>query len=102
MTSVVWIIKVDKKMDAIVEKLVKELGYTSKAEFVREAVREAIIRKHIGLLGLYSMDKLQSSRGDPIKALEKLSSLGIDKAIVEKELKTGKSDIEKLVTEISG
>jgi len=90
---------VDKKMDAIVEKLVRELGYTSKAEFIREAVREAIIRKYIGLLGLFSMDRLQSSKGDPMKALEKLSRLGIDRSIIEKELEMGKKDVEKLITE---
>ncbi|MHA1617350.1 MAG: ribbon-helix-helix domain-containing protein [Candidatus Njordarchaeales archaeon] len=99
MTTTVWTIKVDKKMDAIVEKLVRELGYTSKAEFIREAVREAIIRKYIGLLGLFSMDRLQSSKGDPMKALEKLSRLGIDRSIIEKELEMGKKDVEKLITE---
>jgi len=99
MSSVVWTIKVDKKVDKIVEKIVKELGYTSKAEFIREAVREAILRKHIGLLGLYSMDKLSISREDPLEALRKLSSLGIKKELVEEAIRAGKEDVEELITE---
>lgn len=91
--------KVDKKIDEMVERIVRELGYTSKAEFIREAVREALLRKNIGLLGLYSMDKLATTKGDPIEALKRLSNLGIRKEIVEEELEKGREDVERLVTE---
>ncbi len=86
MPSVVWTIKVNKEMDKLVDELVRKLGYTSKAEFIREAVRDAILRKNIGLLGLFSMDKFQSVKDNPIKALERLANLRVDKKIVEEEL----------------
>ena len=97
MESIIWTIKVSKEIDRMVSDIVKLLGYTSKAEFVREAVRDAIIRKYIGLLGLYSMDKLSSIEGDPLKALEELSSLGIEEKIMREEIKIGRREIEKLI-----
>lgn len=95
--SKVWTIKVSRALDKLVEELVRELGYTGKAEFVREAVREAILRKNIGLLGLYSMDKLSDEKGDPFKALKKLLRFKVSKEIVENEIKEGRKEIEKLI-----
>ena len=95
--STVWTIKVSKKLDSLVENIVKLLGYTSKAEFIREAVREALLRKNTGLLGLHSMDKLCISKGDPKKALEELSSLAVPKEVILRELEEGRKEIEDFI-----
>ncbi|MHA1594096.1 MAG: ribbon-helix-helix domain-containing protein [Candidatus Baldrarchaeia archaeon] len=95
--SVVWTIKVSKDLDRLVSELVKELGYTGKAEFIREAVRDAILRKNIGLLGLYTMDVLSNERGDPFDALKRLLELKVPKEVVEKALREGREELEKLL-----
>ena len=95
--STVWTIKVSRNLDKLVEELVKALGYTGKAEFVREAVREAILRKNIGLLGLHSMDKLSKERGDPFETLKQMLELKVPREIVKEELEKGREEVEKLI-----
>jgi len=50
--SVLWTIKVDKAFDNAVQKTLSLLGYKSKAELTREAIREFLIRRKLfSLLG---------------------------------------------------
>ncbi len=50
--DVVWTIKVDKKIDDAVQVVLHQLGYKSKAELTREAIREFLIRRKLfSLLG---------------------------------------------------
>ncbi len=50
--DVIWTLKINKKMDEAVQKVLSQLGYKSKAEFTREAIREFLIRRKLySLLG---------------------------------------------------
>ena len=40
--DIVWTVKVDKNLNAAVQEAVSILGFTSKAELSREAVREIL------------------------------------------------------------
>lgn len=48
--DVIWTLKVDRKMDAAVQTALQPLGYKSKAELTREAIREFFIRRKLFLL----------------------------------------------------
>ncbi len=50
--DVTWTLKVDKKLDEAVQQVLIQLGYKSKTEFTREAIREFLIRRKLfSLLG---------------------------------------------------
>jgi hypothetical protein len=50
--DIIWTIKINKRMDEAVQKVLYQLGYKSKAEFTREAIREFLIRRKLfSLLG---------------------------------------------------
>lgn len=50
--DIIWTIKITKSMDETVQKVFRQLGYKSKAEFTREAIREFLIRRKLfSLLG---------------------------------------------------
>lgn len=50
--DVTWTLKVDKKLDQAVQQVLIQLGYKSKAELTREAIREFLIRRKLfSLLG---------------------------------------------------
>ncbi len=88
-------IKDNSVIDRLVEELRKKLGYTSKAEFVREAV----LRKNIGILGLHSMDMFskRETGGDAVQAVKWLASQGFREADVKEELLKARGEIEKML-----
>ena len=50
-----WNIPVTKTFNELVEKAVKEIGYVSKSEFVRDSVRKMLV--NLGFLGLKKKKK---------------------------------------------
>ncbi|RLG49712.1 MAG: hypothetical protein DRO00_09675 [Thermoproteota archaeon] len=99
--SRIWTVKVPKELDELVSKMIKLLGYTSKAEFVREAVRDSILRKEIWILGLQAMDELSNEKGDALSALERMLSKKVPKKLVEEELAAARDEVEELIRRVS-
>ena len=95
--SITWTLKVDKNMDSAIQEAVKQLGYFSKAELTREAIREFLIRhKLYNLLG-EEPRILTSQQVNPDTAIERILFLFKDiplKAIRE-EVEKARSEVEK-------
>jgi len=94
--DVVWTVKVDKKMDAAVQATIAMLGFTSKAELTREAVREYLIRhKLFSLLGGEPSGPIAKQDMPPEVALHELSLIlkKLPKKILEEEISTAEEDV---------
>ncbi|MFX1254331.1 MAG: ribbon-helix-helix domain-containing protein [Promethearchaeota archaeon] len=89
-----WTIKVDKVLDALAEQLVRELGYTSKAELVREAVREKILQIGLTKLNLQTLDRHAASRLGFEESLEILSKLSVADEDLRKIIKSARDEME--------
>jgi len=95
--DVLWTIKVGKKLDAAVQKSLNLLGYKSKAELVREAIREFLIhRKLFALLGGEPSIPL-SPQLSPEDALSRLVSLLKDilPEIIAQEVETAREEVAR-------
>ncbi|MFW9916195.1 MAG: ribbon-helix-helix domain-containing protein [Candidatus Thorarchaeota archaeon] len=95
--TVVWTIKVDKKIDDTVQHLLKQLGYKSKAELTREAIREFLIRRKLfSLLGGEPMPPI-TPRYAATDALNILIAQlqGISEADLEQEVREARSEVAK-------
>ena len=95
--DILWTIKVDKAFDDVVQKTVNVLGYKSKAELAREAIREFLIRhKLYSLLGGEPVMPV-SSKKTPREALEriqeKLGSIPIE--IIDAEVGAARDEVAK-------
>ena len=102
--STTWTIRADKRLDRLVNENVRLLGYTSKAELVREAVREFVLKKNAGRMGLYTLDKYRKEAEyiDPKEALERLGKLTSDKELVKKILEEERNILEKALLSAIG
>jgi len=92
-----WTLKVDENLDKAVQKAVKLLGFTGKAELTREAVREYLIRQK--LISLLEGDIIipinpEKSSDDALKTLlENLQS--IPDEIIREEVQIARNEVEK-------
>ncbi len=102
--STTWTIRADKTLDKLVEENVRVLGYSSKAELIREAVRDFILQRNTGRLGLLTLDQHRESGKtiDPNEALERLATLTKDKKLVERILEEERDIIEKALLRCIG
>jgi Arc/MetJ-type ribon-helix-helix transcriptional regulator len=102
--STTWTIRADKTLDQLVDENVRALGYSSKAELIREAVREFILRRNVGRLGLLTLDQHReaSKQIDPNEALERLATLTKDKQQVAQILEEERDIIEKALLRCLG
>jgi hypothetical protein len=95
--SVLWTIKVDKAFDNAVQKTLSLLGYKSKAELAREAIREFLLRRKLFSLlgGEPSLPiSLKSSPEDALTEIQKiLSDIPTEK--IEEEVKAAREEVAK-------
>jgi Arc/MetJ-type ribon-helix-helix transcriptional regulator len=94
--EIIWTIKVDKKLDAAVQESISMLGYTSKAELTREAIREFLIRRKLySLIGGELSEPILKQDMTPAVALHELSIIlkKIPKDIIEEETIAARKDI---------
>lgn len=101
--SITWTIRADKRLDRLVNENVRLLGYSSKAELIREAVREFVLRKNAGRMGLYTLDKYRKEAEsiDSKEALERLGKLTSENELVEKILKEERNLLEKALLSVN-
>ena len=95
--DVIWTLKVDGKMDEAVKTVIKQLGYKSKAELTREAIREFLIRRKLfSLLGGEPSIPL-SIEHTPENALNLLITHleKIPKDILNHEIQAARSEVAK-------
>ena len=95
--DIIWTIKINKRMDEAVQKVLHQLGYKSKAEFTREAIREFLIRRKLfSLLGgdVFIQRSFEHTPEDALNALitqlEKISS-----DVLKEEVETARIEVEK-------
>ncbi len=102
--SRVWTIRVEEVLDKLVEDNVQNLGYSSKAELVREAVRVFILERNIGRLGLNTLDRERSDNSDltPEQALKRLRSITTDSEKIKSITDEERSILENLLFNLTG
>ncbi len=95
--DILWTIKVDKTFDDAVQKTVNILGYKSKAELAREAIREFLIRhKLYSLLGGEPIVPV-SAKNTPKEALERIQEKlkGIPRDVIDAEVRKARDDVAR-------
>ncbi len=95
--SITWTLKLDKNMDSAIQEAVKKLGYFSKAELAREALREFLLRhKLYNLLGEEPIIPITPSLS-PEDALERMLILfkDIPSKNIKEEVKKARDEVEK-------
>ena len=73
--DIVWTIKVNKKMDEAVNKVIMMLGYKSKAELAREAIRDFILRRNLFVLFGKELTIPIKAEKTPEEAIKEITSL---------------------------
>lgn len=95
--DIVWTIKINKRMDETVQKVLYQLGYKSKAEFTREAIREFLIRRKLfSLLGgdVFIPKPFEHTPENALNALiMKLEKLPLD--VLKEEVETARIEVKK-------
>ncbi|MHA2225314.1 MAG: ribbon-helix-helix domain-containing protein [Candidatus Hodarchaeales archaeon] len=95
--DIVWTIKINKRMDEAVQKVLYQLGYKSKAEFTREAIREFLIRRKLfSLLGgdVFIPRSFEHTPENALNALiTQLERLSPD--TLKEEVETARIEVEK-------
>lgn len=99
-----WTIRADDVLDKLVEENVRILGYTSKAELVREAVRDFILRRNMGRFGLLTLDHQRKAAAivNPQEALKRLASITEDPNLVDQIMNEERELIEKALLKVIG
>lgn len=95
--DIVWTIKINKRMDETVRKVLYQLGYKSKAEFTREAIREFLIRRKLFSLLGGDVFISRSFEQKPENALNALI-LQLEKFpsdVLKEEIDTARIEVEK-------
>ncbi|MFX1286805.1 MAG: ribbon-helix-helix domain-containing protein [Promethearchaeota archaeon] len=95
--DIIWTIKINKRMDEAAQKVLSQLGYKSKAEFTREAIREFLIRRKLfSLLGgdVFIPMSFEYTPENALNALiTQLERLSPD--TLKKEVETARIEVEK-------
>jgi hypothetical protein len=95
--DIIWTIKINKRMDKAVQKVLYQLGYKSKAEFTREAIREFLIRRKLfSLLGgdIFIPSSFEHTPEDALNALiMQLEKLPSD--VLKEEVDTARIEVER-------
>ncbi|OLS25511.1 MAG: hypothetical protein HeimC3_15000 [Candidatus Heimdallarchaeota archaeon LC_3] len=89
--------KIDKSLNKTIQEVVRRLGYTSKAELTRDALREFIIRRKLyNLLDGEPTIAFQSEY-NPDEAIHKLINLfkPLSKNDIQSEIKIAREEVEK-------
>ena len=97
--DVVWTIKVDESFDRAVQEVQHQLGFRSKAELAREAIREFLIRHRLyNLLGGETVIPAVH-KSSPEAAFDTIHEIlkNIPVDVVEAETKAAREEIEDTV-----
>ena len=86
--NVILTVNVDKALDAAIQKTMRVLGYNSKAELTREALREFVIRRKVYTLFGGELVSQDASDMTAVEVLEQIQGLlrGIPEEHMDKEI----------------
>lgn len=98
---VTWTVKVDDQLDFLVNEQVRLLGYSSKAEFLREAVRRLILDIKVSSLSEFVPEKT-TSKEEALRALQRMSSLNIPSKELETIVGSERERIEEALLKLTG
>ena len=98
---ITWTLKVDESLDRAVQKAVKLLGFTGKAELTREAVREYLIRQKLIFLLEGEMTVPPIPQKNPEYALKNLLEMleNIPEKVLKEEIQIARNEVEKELLE---
>ncbi len=94
--AVTWTVKIDETLDTATNLAVKQLGYPSKAELIREAIRDFLLRKGVlGMIGdLHELPMLDETAQE---SLERLVALAVPESVRKQALDETRAEVEALV-----
>jgi hypothetical protein len=98
---ITWTLKVDESLDRAVQKAVKLLGFTGKAELTREAVREYLIRQKLISLLEGEITVPLNPQKNPEHALKNLLEMlgNIPDNVLKEEVRIARDEVEKELLE---
>ncbi len=91
-----WTIKVDDSLEQAANRAVGILGYMSKAEMVREAIREFLLRRGIFTL-IGDTEKIPKIDETPQESLNKLLELAVPQETLQKIIDEARNEVEAFV-----
>lgn len=94
-----WTIKIDERLDRLVEQLIDELGYTSKAEFVRESIRQQILEVGLSKLDIQVPDRHATSNLKIPDAFQHLLELSINDKDLKELISKARDELEQVLYE---
>lgn len=95
-----WTLKAPDKLDTLVREATRELGYTSKGELIREAVRDFLLERNI-FRRLGNLDTTKDASESPLESLVKLRKLDLSDEELADILTKGRDQLEELLREAS-
>ena len=97
--DVIWTLKVSKRMDDAVQEMMDQLGYKSKAELAREAIRDFMLRRNMYFLLGGEIQPPSKSEITPENALSNLHKIlaKIPKQTIAEEVQKAREDVERLL-----
>ncbi len=98
---ITWTLKADESLDRAVQKAVKLLGFTEKAELTRDAVREYLIRQKLISLLEGEMTVPLNPQKNPEQTLKNLLELlgNIPEEVLKEEVRIARDEVEKELPE---
>ena len=94
---ITWTIKIDENIDKMALQLLHELGYTSKAELIRELLREKILDLNLIKHNINFIDRHINAKMDLEEALSELRKLVLSPEKVAEVVNQSRSEIEEVI-----
>ena len=94
---ITWTLKIDEELDKKTAVLLKELGYTSKAELIRELLRQKLIELQLINYDIDSVDRHINAKMELEDALAELKKLSLETKTVEEIVKKSRDEMEGIL-----
>lgn len=95
-----WTLKAPDKLDTLVREATRELGYTSKGELIRDAVRDFLLERNI-FRQLGNLNDIKGALESPMESLSKLRKRDLSNEELAEVLTEGREHLEELLREAS-
>ena len=91
-----WTVKTSDGLDEKVREAMLKLGYISKGELIRDAVRSFLLEKNIFQI-LGNLDTIATINESPEQSLKELRKLHLSKEELKKSIEEGRMEVEALL-----
>ena len=94
---ITWTLKIDEELDKKTALLLKELGYTSKAELIRELLRQKLIDLQLINYDIDSVDRHINAKMELEDSLAELKKLSLESKTVDEIVKKSRDEMEGIL-----